>query len=221
MAIKVVQETSGKAQQEMLGEAGLMASMRHPHLLRLVGVCLSDGLQLITPLRPLGNLLEFVQKHKQKLGSLELMRYCQQIASVRLSIIVNIKELHSTHLQAMEYLEQHRLVHRDLACRNVLVKTSFHVEVTDFGLAKMLDYGESEVYVEGKVSNDLFYTALYVRAYSGSSKVAGVGMPAGASFYSRIGRMGVRCDRVGDSDVRTESLSWRAINPNQRLLEER
>ena len=53
----------------------------------------------------------------------------------------------------MEYLEQHRLVHRDLACRNVLVKTTYHVEVTDFGLAKMLDYGESEVYVKGKVSN--------------------------------------------------------------------
>jgi epidermal growth factor receptor len=51
----------------------------------------------------------------------------------------------------MEYLEQNRLVHRDLAARNVLVKGSFNVEVTDFGLAKMLDYGESEVYVEGKV----------------------------------------------------------------------
>jgi serine/threonine protein kinase len=82
VAIKVVQELSGKAQQEMLAEAGLMASMRHPHLLRLVGVCLTDGLQLITPLRPLGNLLEFVQKHKQKLGPLDLMRYCHQIASV-------------------------------------------------------------------------------------------------------------------------------------------
>ncbi len=78
VAIKVVQqEASGKAQVEMLAEAGLMASMRHPHLLRLVGICLSDGLQLITPLRPLGNLLEFLQKHERKLGSLDLMRYCQ------------------------------------------------------------------------------------------------------------------------------------------------
>uniref|UniRef100_A0A914WRL4 receptor protein-tyrosine kinase n=1 Tax=Plectus sambesii TaxID=2011161 RepID=A0A914WRL4_9BILA len=134
VAIKLLQETSGKAQQEMLAEAGIMAGMRHPHLLLLVGVCLSEGLQLITPLRPLGSLLEFVQKHKQKLGSLELMSYCRQIAS------------------AMEYLEQNRLVHRDLACRNVLVKTTLHVEVTDFGLAKMLDYGESEVYVEGRVA---------------------------------------------------------------------
>lgn len=82
MAIKLVEEMSGKAQQDMLEEAGIMASMRHPHLLRLIGVCLSDGLQLITPLRPLGNLLVFVQKNSKKLGSLELIRYCHQIASV-------------------------------------------------------------------------------------------------------------------------------------------
>lgn len=51
----------------------------------------------------------------------------------------------------MQYLEQHRLVHRDLACRNILVKAISHVEVTDFGLARMLDYGERHVFVEGKV----------------------------------------------------------------------
>lgn len=47
----------------------------------------------------------------------------------------------------MEYLESQRLVHRDLAARNVLVKSKQHVEVTDFGLAKLLDHGESAVRV--------------------------------------------------------------------------
>ena len=51
----------------------------------------------------------------------------------------------------MEYLEQNRLVHRDLAARNVLVQNPFHVRVTDFGLSEMLDYGEKEIFVEGKV----------------------------------------------------------------------
>ena len=77
----------------MLAEASLMTSMRHPHLVRLVGVCLSEGLQLITPLRPVGNLLDFVGKNRQKLGSLDLMRYCQQIASVRFGPIVCVKKL--------------------------------------------------------------------------------------------------------------------------------
>lgn len=51
----------------------------------------------------------------------------------------------------MEYLYKNRLVHRDLAARNVLVKRTNHVEVTDFGLAKLLEKGKSEVVVGGKV----------------------------------------------------------------------
>ena len=35
----------------------------------------------------------------------------------------------------MEYLIKHKIIHRDLATRNVLMKNNFHVEVTDFGLS--------------------------------------------------------------------------------------
>lgn len=55
-----------------------------------------------------------------------LLRWCRQIAD------------------GMAELERNRIVHRDLAARNVLVQTHDHVRVTDFGLAKMLDYGEEE-----------------------------------------------------------------------------
>lgn len=52
----------------------------------------------------------------------------------------------------MTYLEESRLVHRDLAARNVLVQNPKHVRITDFGLAKMLDFGENELEIaEGKV----------------------------------------------------------------------
>lgn len=66
----------------MLAEAGIMASMKHEHLLKLVGVCLSNGIQLVTPLRPLGSLREFLIKHRQNLGARDLLLYCFQIASV-------------------------------------------------------------------------------------------------------------------------------------------
>lgn len=39
--------------------------------------------QLVTLLRPLGNLREFLQKHKGKLSGKELLQYSYQIASVR------------------------------------------------------------------------------------------------------------------------------------------
>ncbi|CAG9529879.1 unnamed protein product [Cercopithifilaria johnstoni] len=134
VAIKVVHDGSGTAHQEMLQEAGIMACMRHEHLLRLVGVCLSDGMQIVTPMRPLGSLKNYLKKHHQKLGARDLLLYCYQIAS------------------AMEYLYKNRLVHRDLAARNVLVKRANHVEVTDFGLARLLEKGKSEVFVGGKVA---------------------------------------------------------------------
>ena len=39
----------------------------------------------------------------------------------------------------MEYLAKHKIIHRDLATRNVLMKRNYHVEVTDFGLSAVFD----------------------------------------------------------------------------------
>ena len=39
----------------------------------------------------------------------------------------------------MAYLELKRFIHRDLACRNVLMASVDKVKIGDFGLAKMLD----------------------------------------------------------------------------------
>ncbi|GMR51314.1 hypothetical protein PMAYCL1PPCAC_21509, partial [Pristionchus mayeri] len=136
VAIKVVRDPTGRAQSEMLDEAAKMTMLRHENLLRIVGVCLSaDDLQLVTLLRPLGNLREFLQKHRGKLSGKELLQYSYQIAS------------------GMKYLSDQRVVHRDLAARNVLVKNIQHVEITDFGLAKLIDIGADSVQVgEGKVA---------------------------------------------------------------------
>lgn len=64
-------------------QAGIMASMSHPHLVRLVGVCISGRLMLVSALMPLGNLGDFVRANRQKIGSSVLLRWCDQIAQVR------------------------------------------------------------------------------------------------------------------------------------------
>ena len=43
----------------------------------------------------------------------------------------------------MAYLELNRMVHSDLAARNVLVESASKVKITHFGLSKCLDVGES------------------------------------------------------------------------------
>ncbi|XP_015415172.1 PREDICTED: epidermal growth factor receptor [Myotis davidii] len=106
VAIKELREaTSPKANKEILDEAYVMASVDNPHVCRLLGICLTSTVQLITQLMPFGCLLDYVREHKDNIGSQYLLNWCVQIA------------------KGMNYLEERRLVHRDLAARNVLVKT--------------------------------------------------------------------------------------------------
>uniref|UniRef100_A0A8C7X7A5 Receptor protein-tyrosine kinase n=1 Tax=Oryzias sinensis TaxID=183150 RepID=A0A8C7X7A5_9TELE len=132
VAIKVLREaTSPKANKEILDEAYVMASVENPHVCRLLGICLTSTVQLITQLMPYGCLLDYVKEKKDNIGSQHLLNWCVQIA------------------KGMNYLEERHLVHRDLAARNVLVKTPNHVKITDFGLAKLLNADEKEYHADG------------------------------------------------------------------------
>ncbi|XP_053268495.1 melanoma receptor tyrosine-protein kinase [Pleuronectes platessa] len=132
VAIKVLREaTSPKANQEILDEAYVMASVDHPHVCRLLGICLTSSVQLVTQLMPYGCLLDYVRHHQDQVGARWLLNWCVQIA------------------KGMNYLEDRHLVHRDLAARNVLLKSPNHVKITDFGLAKLLTADEKEYHADG------------------------------------------------------------------------
>lgn len=66
-----------------------MASMEHPHLVRLLGVCLSPTIQLVTQLMPHGCLLDYVHEHKDNIGSQLLLNWCVQIAKVSVRVPLN------------------------------------------------------------------------------------------------------------------------------------
>ncbi|XP_068119079.1 receptor tyrosine-protein kinase erbB-2 [Hyperolius riggenbachi] len=132
VAIKVLREnTSPKANKEILDEAYVMAGVASPYVCRLLGICLTSTVQLVTQLMPYGCLLEYVRENKDHIISKDLLNWCVQIA------------------KGMTYLEEVRLVHRDLAARNVLVKNPAHVKITDFGLARLLDVDETEYHADG------------------------------------------------------------------------
>lgn len=71
----------------LVQEALIMASMEHPHLVRLLGVCLSPTIQLVTQLMPHGCLLDYVHEHKDNIGSQLLLNWCVQIAKVRIETL--------------------------------------------------------------------------------------------------------------------------------------
>ncbi|RWS03434.1 epidermal growth factor receptor-like protein, partial [Dinothrombium tinctorium] len=132
VAIKVLREgTQPNMNKEFLEEAYIMASVDHPNLLKLLAVCMTSQLMLVTQLMPLGCLLDYVRNNKDKIGSKPLLNWCTQIA------------------RGMAYLEERRMVHRDLALRNVLLQTPGCVKITDFGLAKLLDINEDEYKAAG------------------------------------------------------------------------
>lgn len=55
-------------------------------------------------------------------------------------------------LQGMYYLEEHGMVHRNLAARNVLLKSPSQVQVADFGVADLLPPDDKQLlYSEAKV----------------------------------------------------------------------
>lgn len=59
-----------------------MASVDNPHVCRLLGICLTSTVQLITQLMPYGCLLDYVREHKDNIGSQYLLNWCVQIAKV-------------------------------------------------------------------------------------------------------------------------------------------
>lgn len=57
------------------------------------------------------------------------------------------------HLQGMYYLEEHCMVHRNLAARNILLKNDYQVQISDYGVADLLYPDDKKyVYTDTKVS---------------------------------------------------------------------
>lgn len=63
-----------------------MASVEHPHVCRLLGICLTSTVQLVTQLMSYGCLLDYVKENKDNIGSQHLLNWCVQIAKVSIKL---------------------------------------------------------------------------------------------------------------------------------------
>lgn len=73
-----------------------MASVDHPHVCRLLGICLTSTVQLVTQLMPYGCLLDYVKENKDNIGSQYLLNWCVQIAKVREKMTVKANRLNGS-----------------------------------------------------------------------------------------------------------------------------
>jgi len=105
---------------DFLTEISLMKSLRpHTNVVTLLGVC-SNPLALITEYLENGSLWSYITK----LGSTPSIEICHKV-------IVGIA-------RGMLHLHLEKIVHRDLATRNILLTAQFEPKISDFGLSRVL-----------------------------------------------------------------------------------
>ncbi|XP_053354504.1 receptor tyrosine-protein kinase erbB-3a [Clarias gariepinus] len=134
VAIKTIQDRTGRQTfQEVTDHMLAMSSLDHPYIVRLLGICPGSCLELVTQYMPQGSLLEHIRKRKDNLNPQRLLNWCVQIA------------------KGMYYLEEQRIVHRNLAARNILLKSDYVVQIADYGIADLF-YPENKKCFYDKVN---------------------------------------------------------------------
>eukprot|EP00727_Mastigamoeba_balamuthi_P013490 m51a1_g8764 putative tyrosine-protein kinase src42a (745) ;mRNA; f:141837-144393 len=129
VAMKTVMRISSKssttAQREnIVKEAAFLARMRHPRIVQMFGIAVYDGtLFLVTELAQ-GSLISLLRG-----------KQLEKTAVLRAALDV---------VAGMNYLAQNGVVHRDLACRNILYSRSgpdntLVAKVSDFGVSRIRD----------------------------------------------------------------------------------
>jgi len=108
---------------DFVRECLLLSKLRHPNIVTLLGIFENMGVRyMVLEFVSRGSLSSVLVEDKNKLGERQLVEMILGAAS------------------GMQYLESNNVLHRDLACRNLLcsiVDDVYHVKLSDFGLSRI------------------------------------------------------------------------------------
>jgi serine/threonine protein kinase len=120
VAVKVITDSGT---DEFYKEAEMLCALKSPYIVEFFGVAILEGplLSMVMEFCAGGTLAEVLQERGASVGSAGLVQTCLHIA-------YGLHHIHSMNV-----------VHRDIACRNVLVTTTGVCKLADMGLARFLD----------------------------------------------------------------------------------
>jgi serine/threonine protein kinase len=136
-AVKTLKEGSSFEDEiRFICECKLLGALRHPCIIRLVGICSEvTPMLMMMEYASLGSLKDYLKKNKPS----EIPSTARNNSDSDIPLNASTLTLFSSQVcSAMVFLEKHRIVHRDLAARNVLVLEANRVKLSDFGLSRLL-----------------------------------------------------------------------------------
>ena len=153
VAVKTLKDDCQEALEDFAREAKIMLQFDHPNIIKLYGVCTEElPYYLVFEYMDQGDLAKFLRQNASS-EQRRLMSTSSRHRSRTDSTIsddppsFNVEQLTDMCKQiakGMEYLAAKDHVHRDLACRNCLVKTCLDTAMTDSGfIIKIGDFGMS------------------------------------------------------------------------------
>ena len=150
IAVKTLkEEASSEGLENFVHEAKLMFSFDHPNIIKIYAVCMGDlPYYMIFEYMEKGDLTQFLHSSASSIQR----RYMNPFAfrsRTESQLSNNPPDLDASQLTeicrqvaaGMEYLAEKKHVHRDLACRNCLVRTvknGFVIKIGDFGMSHNL-----------------------------------------------------------------------------------